>query len=195
MSLLDGIPPILNGAVNLFGKAIEIEALATAFKDIVFGTQSRWGIYLPPKPPIAKDTLVLEVDGFLDFNVSNASQVAGYRIEQGQFASYNKVDSPYNINLTVIKNGTDVELTNFLSQIDTLSNDINLYKIVTPQQVYNNANILQYNYSRSADVGYNTLYVTITFVQILSTSETEFVKQTQTTSGQPLQSTGITSAK
>lgn len=185
----DGIPPLLNGINKVFGTIIDITALGNLLFSL--DSQVKWGIYLPPKPPLKETKLVLEVDGFVEFELQNASQVASYRIEKGQFAAYNKVDSPYSINLVMIKNGTPEELTKFISELNDISNDIELYNIVTPNQVFTNANMLQYSYRQSASEGYNTLYVYCTFMQILSTAEIQFNNQTKTQSGQKPESVGI----
>lgn len=189
MSILAGIPPLLNGINAIFGKGIQLQTLGNTITNI-FGGDSKvaWGIYLNGK-------VVLEVDGFIDFELQNSSQIANYRIEAGQFASYNKVDSPFSINIAMVKNGDTNELDKFLSDLDRISNDIELYDIVTPQHVYNSANMLQYSYKRNAQEGYNTLYVFCTFMQILSTAEVALTKSTQTQAGQPIQSTGIQTAK
>jgi len=199
--LLGGIPPLLNGINTIFGRSIiEARALASFVSNTFFlEKKTAWGIYLPAKParpPLKQQAarLVLEVDGFLDFELQNASQVSGYRIEQGKFASYNKVDSPYSINCVLVKNGDEETLRKFLIDLDRISNDINLYDIVTPQQVYSNANVLQYSYRRNAQEGYNTLYIYLTFVQILSTPENRF-SQTATQAGKPVESIGTQTAK
>ena len=195
MSILAGIPPLLNGINSVFGKAIQVQALANFIsKQFFLNKKVLWGIYLPSKKK-AQARLILEADGFLDFEIQNSSQVAGYRIEQGKFAHYNKVDSPYITSLVMVKTGDEETLRDFLLSLDTISNDICLYDIVTPEQVYSNANVLRYSYKRNAQEGFNTLYINLVFLQILSVSEAQFNKPTETVSGQRPESIGTQVAK
>lgn len=190
MALPPGVPALLNGANAFVGTFISAGALANQIAALFDGNkQSAWGIYEKGTNDIA-----LEVDGFVDFTLSNASQIAGYRIEQGQFASYNKVDSPYGLSLVAVKTGTILELDDFLFKLDIISNDIKLYSILTPGQLYQNANMQQYAYRRSVEGGLNMLYVNMMFTQILSTDEAQFNVPTQSQAGQKIENNGTVTA-
>lgn len=189
MALLPpGVPALLNGFNSFVGTIIEVGSVINQLFELFGDTQSSWGIY-------EKDlkTIALEFDGFVEFGVDNSSQIAGYRIEEGQFGSYNKVDSPYEIVLTGIKTGTINEIDAFLRKLDLISNDIKLYSIVTKGQIYNNANMLRYSYRRSPEAGFNILYITMVFVQIQSTDEVQFNVPTKTQSGQKVIDNGTVS--
>lgn len=188
MALPPGVPALLNGFNSFVGTIIEVGSVINQLFELFGDTQSSWGIY-------EKDlkTIALEFDGFVEFGVDNSSQIAGYRIEEGQFGSYNKVDSPYEIVLTGIKTGTINEIDAFLRKLDLISNDIKLYSIVTKGQIYNNANMLRYSYRRSPEAGFNILYITMVFVQIQSTDEVQFNVPTKTQSGQKVIDNGTVS--
>lgn len=189
MALLPpGVPALLNGFNSFVGTIIEVDSVINQFYELFGETQSSWGIY-------EKDleTIALEFDGFVEFGIDNVSQIAGYRIEDGQFGSYNKVDNPYEIVLTGVKTGTVVEIDAFLWKLDLISNDINLYSVVTKGQIYNNANMLRYSYRRSPESGLNILYITMVFVQIQSTDEVQFNVPTKTQAGQKIVDNGTAS--
>lgn len=188
MALPPGVPALLNGFNSFVGTIIEVGSVINQLFELFGDTQSSWGIY-------EKDlkTIALEFDGFVEFGVDNSSQIAGYRIEEGQFGSYNKVDSPYEIVLTGIKTGTINEIDAFLRKLDLISNDIKLYSLVTKGQIYNNANMLRYSYRRSPEAGFNILYITMVFVQIQSTDEVQFNVPTKTQSGQKVIDNGTVS--
>lgn len=186
MALLPpGVPALFNGFNSFVGTIIEIDSVLNQFFDLFGESQSAWGIY-------EKDleTIALEFDGFLEFGIDDGSQIANYRIEEGQFASYNKVDSPYEIVLTGVKTGTINEIDAFLRALKLISDDIKLYSIVTKGQIYNNANMLRYSYRRSPEAGYNMLYITMIFVQIQSTDEVQFNVPTKTQAGQKITDNG-----
>lgn len=187
--ILDGVPPLLDGIATIFAKQAQAVTLARVLSEAFFlNSSTGWGIYKKGTTDIA-----LEFDGFIDFSIQNESQVANYAIEKGQFAAYNKVDSPYAITLIGVKNGTDTELSAFLRALDVISNDIKLYDIVTPEQTFSNSNMLNYSIRRNSQEGFKALYVYMTFVQILSTLEATTKVSTKTIAGQPVESTGIVS--
>jgi len=189
MALLpSGVPALLNGFNAFVGTVIEVDSVINQLFELFGDTQSSWGIYEKDLNAIA-----LEFDGFVEFGVDNSSQIAGYRIEEGQFASYNKVDSPYEVVLTGVKTGTINEIDAFLRKLDSISNDIKLYSIVTKGQIYNNANMLRYSYRRSPESGLNILYITMVFVQIQSTDEVQFNVPTKTQAGQKIVDNGTAS--
>ena len=186
MALPPGVPALLNGTNAFFGTFISAGALVNQIAALFDGNkQSAWGLYENGANEVA-----LQVDGFVEFSLSNASQIAGYRIEKGQFASYNKVDSPYELSLVAVKRGTILELDDFLFKLDVISNDIKLYNILTPGQLYQNANMQQYAYRRSIEGGLNLLYVSMMFTQILSTDEAQFNVPTKTPAGQKIENNG-----
>ena len=190
MALPPGVPALFNGFNSFTGTIIEIDSALNQFFDLFGQTHSAWGIYEKDLSSIA-----LEFDGFVEFGIDNASQIAGYRIEEGQFASYNKVDSPYEIALTGVKTGSINEIDAFLRKLDLISNDIKLYSIVTKGQIYNNANMLRYSYRRSPEAGFNLIYVTMIFVQIQSTDEVQFNVPTKTQAGQKIVDNGTVATK
>lgn len=186
MAIPAGIPDLLNGVNDVFGNIIEANAIVNLVDNFLGGVTPQWGIYLPG----SGNQPTLAVDSFLDFSIQNASQVANYRIEKGQFASYNKVDTPYNLSVLAVKSGNNDEFNTFLGTLETISNDLKLYDIVTPSKVYSNANIESYAYRRNPEAGANILYVQINFVQIMITDETQFNQPTKTQAGQKVESIG-----
>jgi len=189
MALLPpGVPALLNGFNSFVGTIIEVDSVINQLFELFGDAQSSWGIY-------EKDleTIALEFDGFVEFGIDDASQIAGYRIEEGQFGSYNKVDSPFEIVLTGVKTGTINEIDAFLRKLKSISGDIKLYSVVTKGQIYSDVNMLRYSYRRSPEAGFNILYITMVFVQIQSTDEVQFNVPTKTQSGQKIVDNGTAS--
>jgi hypothetical protein len=185
MSLPAGIPDLLEDINRPFEYIIEAKAVANLALDWLGLNASQWGIY-------RNGVLALHVDGFSDFGVSNGSQIANYRIEQGAFSTYNKVDSPYDLRIGAIKTGTGDEVDVFLSELEKISNDIELYDIVTPEAIYSFANVERYSYRRTTEKGAHIIYAEITFKQIMNTTETAFsATPTKEIAGQPIVSGGL----
>lgn len=138
-----GPPPALGGAIAL-GRL----ALALLSKPV-------WGIFRddPPVTTPSDDdgtpTVVVRgnprpvivPDSIREFSSKNEWQVSDYPVEQGGFASYNKVNNPFEVQLRLTKGGSLNDRKEFLKQIDAVAGDTRLYRIVTPEKVYPSVNI------------------------------------------------------
>lgn len=164
MSFPNGVPQLLNVAASAFHVYTQAYVAYKFFANLLNPNTPRWGIYKDGK-------IALEVDGFADFGLNNASQLATYKIESGAFNTYNKVDSPYDISVVAVKTGTDDDIGQFLKKLEIMSNDINLYQFVLPEITYTNCNIEKYGYRRSTKNGTHIIYAEIMLKQILNTAE------------------------
>jgi hypothetical protein len=114
-------------------------------------------------------------DSVLDFDFHNDWKVAQFQVQAGGFANYNKVNNPYELSVTMIKGsagnvldpgGALAARTAFLSQIENIAGDTNLYSIVTPERTYINANVTKYANHREQTSGAYQLKVEISFIEI-----------------------------
>lgn len=101
-----------------------------------------WGIFDANNQPIAVADSVRAVRFRAD------SRVSDYPQEAGAFQSYNKVQQPYASVVSMVCGGDEQRRANFLSAIDVAKRSTDLYSIVMPEVVYNNANIVAYDYRR-----------------------------------------------
>jgi hypothetical protein len=188
---MDGVPALLNGINSVFGSVIAAQALSGQILSLFEPFQQQWGVYSQDDD----SQPVLTTNGFVSFGIQNQSQVANYRIEKGQFSAYNKVDSPYQMAVTLTKAGQSFEIKQFLDKLDEISNDFKLYKVFTPDKIYENANMESYSYERTVESGLNIIYATIIFTQILSTAEVAFNTPTKTVAGQKVETIGTVGTK
>ena len=165
----NGIPALLNGAQIPFQILTQARAIENLALDYFGLLTPRYGIYLNGK-------LVLEVDGFIDLSTDNDSQIANYRIEKGSFASYNKVISPFQIKAVVAKEGASYEINDFLDELEKISNDLNLYDVVTKDITYSNCNLKSNGYRKESANGAYILYAELIFKEILLTEEAAFTQ-------------------
>jgi len=101
-----------------------------------------WGIFDANNQPIAVADSVRAVQFRADSSVSDYPQ------EAGAFQSYNKVQRPYASVVSMVCGGDEQRRANFLSAIDVAKRSTDLYSIVMPEVVYNNANVVAYDYRR-----------------------------------------------
>ena len=120
------LPKNISNALISFGGAQLINR--------VFG--EKWGIFNQRGIPL------LLADNVASVRFENKSNVSNVPVENGAFASYNKVAEPYKASVMMTKaSGGVVQRGAFLALLDTFSNSTDLYMIITPEAVYPNCAI------------------------------------------------------
>src|SRR5882724_1065840 len=136
-----------------------------------FLSKSQWGVFahvepstgettrapdgtvrLPEVIVVAKRVPVVTPDSFLTFDFNQDWSVSTAPTQKGAFADYNRVASPFEIQLRMFKGGTLTERKNFLQQIDDLGTT-KLYDIFTPEKTYLNCNFIRAEISRKGEKG------------------------------------------
>lgn len=145
-------------------------AVASAFSAIVslvsdiFGlapTAPQWGIFKDGLPVVLADNVV-SFDYRQDYSISN------YPVEKGSFSSYNKVQRPFNVRIRFSKGGSVGEREAFLSSIQKIIGDTELYDVVTPEVIYVNANLTHQDYRRSDRAGVGLITVDVGLEEVRS---------------------------
>jgi hypothetical protein len=150
-------PPQLGGALAL-GR------LAQAFLQ-----KSLWGIFRdfsldpPERDPTTGEVIpvvtvgatppVIVPDSFRTFNFKNEFDVTDAPTEQGGFASYNKVNNPFELVLRMTKSGSRRDRDQFLETLDKIARSLDLYKVVTDVRVYEHLNVTRYEIRRDEASG------------------------------------------
>jgi len=111
-------------------------------------------------------TSVFDVDSVIDLKYDNANKVSTFPVEKGSFASYNKVKTPYKTKIRLAVGGNQNRIAAFISAMDRVVNDTNLYNVVTPESVYINANVEHVSYSRAHEKGVNLILADLEVIEI-----------------------------
>lgn len=123
-----------------------------------------WGIY-------DKDgNLVLQPDNMMDFRYDNSSRISTFPTEEGSFASYNKVRSPFRAKVTMSVGGDSAAMEEFMARLDAVVDDTELYDIVTPERTYINANIEKVSYARAHNKGVNCIVAHMELMEVRQVS-------------------------
>jgi hypothetical protein len=138
------------------------------------------------------------------FEYRGEARVADYPIEQGAFASYNKVQVPFDIRMTMVCSGLNLvqkgaqALTNaiglpngqslmqrpdFLDTLEYMRLTTDLFVIVTPDKTYSNVSLEHFDYRREATNGAVMLIVEAWFREIRVTGQATYTKDTASPSG------------
>ena len=113
------------------------------------------------------NTPVVTPDSVMDFGWRQEYKVSNYPIQQGQFASYNKVRVPFESSVVMTKGGTLHDRNQFLQQIDHVAASLGLYTIVTPEKSYLNVNVTRAELSRRGSGNAYYFDVEMFFIQII----------------------------
>ncbi len=86
---------------------------------------------------------------FFDIDVRNEGQSLSYPIEEGSFSSYNKVESPLDIRVTLGFQGTESEFEYVIYRLNEYKKGASILDIVTPSTVYDYMTLESYSYKRT----------------------------------------------
>lgn len=109
---------------------------------------------------------LIEEASFNAMDYSKEWRVSNFPIEGGGFASYNKVELPGDVVVTMCMGGSNKEQKRFLDTINEAAGSLKTYSIVTPKAKYINYNINRYAYSHRSDSGADLLIVAIDITEV-----------------------------
>lgn len=107
-----------------------------------------------------------DFDALIQFEVRAEGKVVSAPIEQGSFASYNKVDSPNSLEVVLAKQGTDDVLQAALKTLDSLQTTASKLNFITPVAEYENYTLESYDFSMNQRDGLGVLYIRLHLIEI-----------------------------
>lgn len=126
----------------------------------------------PAVPASTKEALT--PDSFISIDYKNNMRVSNYPQEEGAFASYNKVGTPYDCRVRMAIGGDKTTRTAFLAKCDVMLKSIDLYTVITPEAQYTNASLENYDYRRESRNGATLLIVDLAFIEVRITATATF---------------------
>lgn len=109
---------------------------------------------------------MLDFDVFLSCDYRNESQVPSQPVEEGGFAVFNKIATPYTVSVKLAKTGAPDALTAFLADVEALEGSLDLYAVTTPERVFTNMNVVAVRYARQASSGADRVVVELGLQEI-----------------------------
>lgn len=163
---LAAVPPVYTPAASLILDFVSPTAPGvSATTDEALGT---WGVFY------ADGQLAVEPDTFLGIEYRNSTRISNYPLEEGAFESYNKVADPFDVVVGLACGGSMERRTEFLAVVRALAGSLDLFTVVTPEEVFESVNIERYDYKRSERNGVGLVTVNLYFKEIRINGETEF---------------------
>ena len=159
---LPGVPQLARSLLFPSSGAPTIATQATSGALFQSAPPERWGVL------DQSDTVVIDADSVLDFGYRAEYRISNFPVQDGQFASYNKVTLPFESSVALTKGGSVNDRLNFLAQCDAVAASLDLYTILTPEKAYLNCNVTRVELSRRGVQNANYFDVEMFFIQIIS---------------------------
>ena len=213
-----GIPDLKSGITF---KSITNSALGLvqgAFWQSLKGSQENWGLYTKPTKTgkiyrlgfkdssqsvlnqlyslVSLNSYQISV---LSMNVGGASSASDFPVEEGSFATYNKVIRPETVRVSYAVSGSASDRALFLSEIRDAKNNNTLLDVYMPETVglYQNYTIVNYQMNRSADSGASIFYIDVDLIEVkevsakyIASSKKTPVKEPKKVQAKPKTNTG-----
>jgi hypothetical protein len=138
----------------------------------------RWGVFTADG-----QTQALIPDSVVGFEYANSSRVSDYPVEQGAFASYNKVSTPFDVRMRVTVGGTEANRSGFIYSLDQMLAATDLFSLLTPERIYPNVTLVHYDFKRESTNGVTLLTIDCAFREVRIVTAAQF-SQTQSVSAE-----------
>ena len=122
-----------------------------------------WGIFQSNS-----NTRVVTPDNVTEIDFNGEFDIPNFKIEEGQFASFNKVTLPFDVMIQMTKGGTYAERQKFLEDLDSIAPGTELYDVVTPEKTYSLVTVAHYDYRRTSIRGVALITANVYLQQISS---------------------------
>jgi hypothetical protein len=162
-----GVPALLRSVTVPTPQALEVGA-AGALTSLLGFTPPVWGVF------DLDGNNVLNPDSFLALDYKNDSRVSNYPQEQGAFATYNKVATPYDVRVRMAIGSDLASRTAFIAQCDAMLASIDTFNVVTPEKTYLNATVENVDYRRETKNGATMITVEMWFLEVRETATAQF---------------------
>lgn len=139
-----------------------------------------WGIFNSYGNPVAvADTITV-----LDYRAD--SRLSSYPQELGAFADVNKVQIPYASTVQLVCGRTASDRALFLASIEAAQKVTDLFTIVCPEAVFENANIVAFDVHRETRNGAALLKINVHLEEVRITGVAQFANTRNPASADPL---------
>ena len=131
-------------------------------------SSSPWGVF------DGNGNRVFDVDTFGGIEDDEKSKVSDFPVEEGAFASYNKVQQPYVLKVRMAVGGSTDRMTAFINALGDAKISTDLYIVATPARTFQDASLDSFSYKQEATKGANMIVAEVTFkeIRVVSTAYT-----------------------
>lgn len=157
---------------NPTNQAFVLGALAEAV-DLFSSQYTQWAIYYT-----GTSNAAIIPDSVPSIGHRDQSRVSNYPVENGGFASFNKVEVPYDFRIRLTCMGTNMTRADFLAQLKVMKKSIDLYDVSTPEMLYASCSLVAYEMERdSRNGGVSMITAELYFQEIRQTAQATYNNQ------------------
>lgn len=143
-----GVPALLrSGARILDTITLGKFGFGSMLDDLIGAEPVKWGVFHSLQVKIA------DYDSVYAVGHQSESHISDYPLELGAFASYNKIQVPFDVTVTLNCGGSEEKRATFLSDLEEARAGLYLYSVMTPERTYENVNFTGLNVQRSLREG------------------------------------------
>lgn len=173
---LPGVPQIVRATTAIQSAILPVVNLGAGIAQLALSitAKPRWGIYkyIAPetsspasasvegdledivvtatrKPP----SPIIEPDSIFRIGYDQEYTLPSNPIQDGSFATFNKIATAYEIQLRMIKGGSLSMRAQFLDDLERIGASLDLYRIITPERTYQPVNISSFSINREGREG------------------------------------------
>lgn len=143
---ISGIPNLLRNAPKAIGITLLGNVVSSLWNFLFPGPT--WGVF-----NVGTTDAAIEVSSIFEQDITAESHVSDYIIQSGSFTTYNKVQLPNVITLTITKDGNEISRQEMLQWLAINLAATTVFDILTPEFRYANVTLIGYRVGRSARYG------------------------------------------
>ena len=107
-----------------------------------------------------------DYDTFVDFKLHANVKVSDFPVEQGAFATYNKVNRPNTVKVKLAVTDMPTRRHAFLIALDAVLKSTRLFNVVTQDATYLNVTLEDYSYARTKIGGWGKVVAELAFLEV-----------------------------
>lgn len=172
-----GVPAVLRAGAQVFDTlTLGFLGAGDLVNSIIGSEPVLWGVF------DANGKSIADFDSVVSMNYRNDTRVSDYPVENGTFASYNKVSDPFTIQVQLACGGNLSRRAAFQADLLAAVKSIKLYTVVAEDGTFNNCNLVSVDWGRSSQDGAHIVKAFCEFREIRQRGTTAF-SQTAEPSG------------
>lgn len=178
-----GVPPLLRNPNAIFSTVALLAADVSFLLGLFAGPQ--WGLFN------SGGDLVVTADSVTSFDFKKDWTVSNYPVEPNAFASYDKVETPFNVRIRFASGGSEFDRRALINSIERIAASLELFNAVTPEKVYTSVNVMHFDYDRTAVKGVGLLVIDVWCIQVRVAQDAAFTSSGTGTPSSTAQLSGI----
>ena len=150
-----------------------VPLLADSGPEVQADIAQQWGLYDQSGLP------AVIVDNIQSLEVALEAQISDFPVENGGFASYNKVIRPFDVRLAMTKGGSVEDRQAFVQQVQDAWQSLELFNVITPEVVYLDVNVVGVRRLVESDRGVGLMMLDVSLRKVRQTGRLAFTSTAQ----------------